>query len=165
MEIVIGLFLFGLIGLKLLRKTKKYVRMSTGRKKRDQYVKSSKRGRGIEYDYSTKIVSTQHHKEIEKLPSVVVKNIIDGDTVDIVCNEVRERIRLDAIDCPEDGQEWGDIATMGLIKLIDGRKKVKLERHGTDIYGRTIGTLFVYDSEKKCWLNVSERMVTLDMHG
>jgi endonuclease YncB( thermonuclease family) len=64
------------------------------------------------------------------------------------------------IDCPEDGQEWGDIATRGLIKLIGG-KSVRLEAHGTDSHGRTLGTLFVYLQHKGEWQNVNERMVTL----
>ena len=161
MELIVGLLIFGFLGLIILNKYEKPSAVGKTRARGDQYTVSGKKAKVRMPAQGNKIPSTQHFEEIEKLPSVVVKNIIDGDTVDIMCNKVRERIRLDAIDCPEDGQEWGDIATMGLIKLIGGHKKVKLERHGTDKYGRTIGTLFVYDSEKKRWLNVSERMVTL----
>ena len=35
------------------------------------------------------------------------------------------------------------------------------EAHGTDVHGRTLGTLFVYLQEKGEWQNVNERMVTL----
>lgn len=67
-------------------------------------------------------------------------------------------IRLSAIDCPEDGQEWGNIAKAGLIKLIGGRE-VQLEIHGEDIHGRTVATIFVNKDDKL--INVSERMVML----
>ncbi len=98
--------------------------------------------------------------QIQNLPKVHVKWVIDGDTV-IVTKGWREiRIRLDSIDCPEDGQEWGDTAKYGLIKLID-RQKVHLEEHGLDDYGRTMATIYVWHVHKGEWLNVNERMVML----
>lgn len=83
--------------------------------------------------------------------------MLDGDTVDVSWpNGEVVRIRLTAIDCPEDGQEWGDIATYGLVKLIGGRV-VYLERDGIDFYGRTLATIYV---EEECELiNVNEKMV------
>ena len=86
--------------------------------------------------------------------------VIDGDTVDVKKQGRRVRIRLDAIDCPEDGQPWGDTAKAGLIKMIGG-KSVHLEEHGYDDYGRTIATVFVRDEQKAKWINVNERMVIL----
>ncbi|RKZ66687.1 MAG: hypothetical protein DRQ48_10570 [Gammaproteobacteria bacterium] len=50
--------------------------------------------------------------------------------------------------------------TSVIIKLIGG-KTVQLEAHGTDVHGRTLGTLFVHLREKGEWQNVNERMVTL----
>ena len=97
---------------------------------------------------------------IEDLPLVKVEYVIDGDTVIVTKNWQRIKIRLDAIDCPEDGQDWGDIATYGLIKLI-GKRKVRLEEHGIDRYGRTIATLYVQHVHGSEWINVNERMVTL----
>ena len=97
---------------------------------------------------------------IQALPVVKVGHVIDGDTVIVSSTSAEYKIRLDSIDCPECGQEWGDIATRGLIKLIGG-KSVRLETHGTDVHGRTLGTLFVYLQEKGVWQNVNERMVTL----
>ncbi len=89
---------------------------------------------------------------------VKVERVIDGDTV-IVSRSFRKiRIRLDSIDCPEDGQHWGDIAKYGLIKMIGGRR-VFLEEHGEDCHGRTVATIFVQHGSK--WINVNERMVTL----
>jgi micrococcal nuclease len=96
--------------------------------------------------------------QIQNLPTARVRYVIDGDTVIVTRWWLDTIIRLDSIDCPEDGQTWGDIATYGLIKLIGGRT-VQLEKHGLDRYGRTLATLYVRDRQK--WLNVNERMVTL----
>ena len=42
-----------------------------------------------------------------------VRHVIDGDTV-IVSKSWRDfRVRLDAIDCPECGQQWGNMAKAG----------------------------------------------------
>ena len=112
---------------------------------------------------SEKVRSTNDVERIRSLPTVNVEYIIDGDTVIVASNYSKLRVRLDSIDCPEDGedgQEWGEIATRGLIKLIGG-KSVRLEVHGADAHNRTLGTLFVYLQEKGEWQNVNERMVTL----
>jgi endonuclease YncB( thermonuclease family) len=99
-------------------------------------------------------------EKITYLPQAQVARVIDGDTV-IISRSWRDIIiRLDSIDCPEDGQPWGDIAKYGLIKLIGG-KKVHLEEHGIDKYGRTLATIYIWHQDKSEWLNVNERMVTL----
>ena len=105
-----------------------------------------------------KVRSVHDIERIEALPVAKIVRVIDGDTVDVLLNDRVHRIRLDAIDCPEDGQEWGDMATRGLIKLIGG-KWVKLEKHGIDPYGRIIATLFIFSVENGEWINVNERMV------
>lgn len=109
---------------------------------------------------SQKVRSAEDVERIQTLPSVKVEHVIDGDTVIVASTSSQVKVRLDSIDCPEYGQEWGDIATRGLIKLIGG-KSVKLEVHGSDVHGRTLGTLFVYLQDKGEWQNVNERMVTL----
>lgn len=101
-------------------------------------------------------ISTQIHT----LPRATVRHVVDGDTVIAVRGWREFRIRLDSIDCPEDGQHWGDIAKYGLIKLI-GRKRVHIEEHGQDDYGRVLATLYVKHPSKDEWMNVNERMVTL----
>lgn len=91
--------------------------------------------------------------------AVKVVHVIDGDTA-VVANGWRKfRVRLDGIDCPEAGQPWGRTARAGLIKLIGGRR-VRLESHGVDDYGRVIGTLYAWHRGKG-WVNVNARMVTL----
>ena len=89
-----------------------------------------------------------------------VEHVIDGDTVIVSSSWRKLRIRLDAIDCPEDGQHWGDIAKYGLIKMIGGRK-IQLEEHCIDKYGRTVATIYVHQGKDTGWINVNARMVTL----
>ena len=99
-------------------------------------------------------------ENISSLPKVKVAYIVDGDTV-IVANGWNDiTIRLDSVDCPEDGQHWGDTAKYGLIKLIGGRR-VHLEQHGLDSHGRTLATIYVQHESGSNWINVNERMVTL----
>jgi len=99
-------------------------------------------------------------EQIPHLPKVKVRWVLDGDTVIVLKGRKEIRIRLDSIDCPEDGQEWGDSAKYGLVKLIGGRM-VHLEEHGIDPYGRTLATIYVWHEKKNEWLNVNEHMVTL----
>lgn len=100
-------------------------------------------------------------QSISDLPQARVIWVVDGDTVIISTSWWSETtIRLDSIDCPEDGQEWGNNSKYGLVKLVGGQK-VRVEEHGVDIHGRTIATLYVWNREKDQWLNVNERMVTL----
>jgi micrococcal nuclease len=112
--------------------------------------------------YTVKALSESALKiQIQDLPKVEVLTIIDGDTVLISKGwHNTTTVRLDAIDCPEDGQEWGDIAKYGLIKLIGGRR-VHLEEHGIDSYGRTLATLHLWNEQKNIWVNVNEQMVML----
>lgn len=86
--------------------------------------------------------------------------VLDGDTIDVRLEGRAVRIRLYSIDCPEDGQPWGDTAKAGLIKMI-GRKTVTLEVHGVDEYGRTLATVFAHHGPESKLINVNERMVML----
>ena len=97
-------------------------------------------------------------RAIDRLPTAKVEYVIDGDTVIVRTVKHTLKIRLDAIDCPENGQQWGDMATYGLIKLVGG-KMVKLEIHGKDIYQRTLATLYVWNPSKSEWINVNEKLV------
>jgi len=103
---------------------------------------------------------TEVKELIDTLPEVKVEHVIDGDTVVVIKNWQRIKIRLDSIDCPEDGQHWGDTAKYGLMKLIS-KRKVRLEEHGIDYYGRILATLYVQHEHGSEYMNVNERMVTL----
>lgn len=97
---------------------------------------------------------------VNDLPRAKVVHVLDGDTVIVLIGRDKNSVRLDSIDCPEDGQPWGNIAAAGLIKLIGGRT-VQLEQHGQDVYGRTLATIYVHHGTEKVWINVNERMVVL----
>lgn len=99
-------------------------------------------------------------EKIPNLPRAKIITVTDGDTVIVKKNGSNISIRLDSIDCPENGQYWGDTAKYGLIKLIGG-KTISLEEHGIDNYGRTLATLYIWNDVKKEWLNINERMILL----
>ncbi len=128
-------------------------------------VRAFSRGSGrAKREPTFRSIETSHRDETSyrdtEYSRVRVLQVIDGDTVDVRQQGTRIRIRLDAIDCPEDGQAWGNTAKAGLIKMIGG-KFVYLEEHGSDGYGRTIATVFLRDEQSAKWINVNERMVTL----
>lgn len=97
---------------------------------------------------------------VEDFREVKVVHVIDGDTLIASTWWEDLKIRLDSIDCPEDGQPWGDTARYGLIKMIGGQY-VRIEEHGRDHHGRTLATIYVKHRCESRWINVNERMVTL----
>jgi endonuclease YncB( thermonuclease family) len=91
---------------------------------------------------------------------VKVRRVLAGDTVIVARWNRCYTIKLEAIECPEGDQHWGDRATAGLIELIAGRK-VKAEVHGRDTYTRSLATLHIKDPNVGGWVNVNARMVVL----
>lgn len=68
--------------------------------------------------------------------------ISDGDTVVLLdSTNTQIKVRLNGIDCPESGQDFGNKATEFVRQLTRGRK-IKVEVKGTDIYNRTLGVLY-----------------------
>lgn len=105
-------------------------------------------------------IKAQSDVQIQNLSKARVRWVNDGDTVIVALGTHEITIRLDSIDCPEDGQPWGDTAKYALIKMI-GRQDVRLEVHGIDPYGRTLATLYIWHKQKNEWTNINERMVML----
>lgn len=89
---------------------------------------------------------------------MTVDYVLDGDTVLVSGSGSKIKIRLDAIDCPEDNQPWGEEAKYALVRMIGGRT-VYLETHGLDRYGRTLAVIYVMDGAELT--NVNEQMVML----
>lgn len=140
----------------LFRLTRRRTRRSRSR----YYKRSSYKICTLEQTEKSQALDANSIREnIMDLPDAEVRKVIDGDTV--VVNKAGSliKVRLDAIDCPEDGQDWGDNAKYGLIKLIGGRS-VKLEEHGADHHGRLLATIYVQEGDDCGWLNVNEKMVT-----
>ncbi len=72
-----------------------------------------------------------------------VVSIADGDTITILTAEKKQiKIRLNGIDAPERGQAFGTKSKEMLSHII-GKSDVRVETHGEDRYGRTIGDVFV----------------------
>lgn len=119
---------------------------------------SSEPQRKSNQKYEYQKVSFRSETIAADLPKVAVEHVIDGDTVIVRQGWSEVRLRLYGIDCPEDGQPWGDIATAGLIKIIGGRS-IYFESHGADRHERTLATIYIWNGNEI--MNVNERMVIL----
>ena len=73
----------------------------------------------------------------------LVVAVSDGDTIRVLdAKKVQHKIRLDAIDAPETGQDFGTQAKKFLSNLVSGRN-VRIVYSSTDRYGRILGTVFI----------------------
>ncbi|MFH1563490.1 MAG: thermonuclease family protein [Nitrospirota bacterium] len=79
--------------------------------------------------------------EVQEFKGKVV-SIADGDTISVMHNGVREKIRLNGIDCPENRQAFGNRAKQFTGNMVFG-KTVTIKGHGKDKYGRTMGDVFL----------------------
>jgi endonuclease YncB( thermonuclease family) len=73
-----------------------------------------------------------------------VVSVVDGDTINILHDNVREKVILYGIDCPETAQAFG----MEAKKFTDDAcygKLVNVEEHGKDSRGRTVGVVLLPD--------------------
>lgn len=75
---------------------------------------------------------------------VKVLSVVDGDTINVLRENARERVIFYGIDCPERDQPFGDEAR----KFTDDRcwkKTVSMDDRGRDSKGRTIAVIFLSD--------------------
>lgn len=78
-----------------------------------------------------------------------VIGVTDGDTLTVLdVSNVQHKIRLDGIDAPESGQDYGQKAKEALSSKVFGQT-VRVRWREADRYGRTIGAVFVGDR----WIN------------
>lgn len=75
-----------------------------------------------------------------------VVGVTDGDTVKVLCDGVETKVRLDQIDAPERKQAFGTKSKEALSHLVFDRM-VRVESSGTDRYGRTLGTLWIGETD------------------
>lgn len=68
--------------------------------------------------------------------------VIDGDTVDVQLESGKIRVRLHAVDAPEEAQPHGKEATAALSKWVLG-KEVEIEPFEQDRYDRLVGIIYV----------------------
>jgi micrococcal nuclease len=76
--------------------------------------------------------------------SGLVVGVLDGDTIDVLHDQHAERIRLNGIDYPEQGQAYGKKAKQAASALVFGRE-VTVYTHGLDKYGRNIADVLLSD--------------------
>lgn len=87
-----------------------------------------------------------------------VIGIKDGDTIVLLTKEKEEMtVRLSEIDAPERKQAFGTVSRTYLSNLIFN-KEVKLDKVGTDRYGRTLGFIFSRNGT-----NINLEMVKMGM--
>jgi len=69
--------------------------------------------------------------------------VTDGDTVVLLTQEKTQiKVRLDAIDCPESRQAFGQRAKQFTSDFCFGKEAVLIS-HGKDRYGRTLGLIII----------------------
>jgi micrococcal nuclease len=85
-----------------------------------------------------------------------VVGVHDGDTISVMHDGHAERVRLEGIDCPEDGQPFGKAAKRAASDLVFGRD-VRVQVAGKDRYGRTLGRVYIGQTA------VSLRIVRLEL--
>jgi endonuclease YncB( thermonuclease family) len=82
-----------------------------------------------------------------------VVSVLEGDTIEVLRDNRRERIRLNGIDCPEMGQDYATNAKQAASDLLLGIE-VTLHTHSKDKNDRTIADVLLPDGS-----NVNQQLV------
>lgn len=83
--------------------------------------------------------------QVEILKGRVI-GVTDGDSIVLLLkNNTQLKVRLEGIDCPESHQDFGEKAKQETVMLCF-QKEVTLHKTGVDRYGRTLGFIFVGDT-------------------
>ncbi len=98
------------------------------------------------------LTSCVTHEQPSSLPSTVerptftstVLSVTDGDTLTVLVNGTREKVRLTGIDCPESDQSFGRQATQ-LATQLALEKTVTVTDLGRDRYRRMLGVVVLPD--------------------
>lgn len=101
--------------------------------------------------------------DVESTPSDLVRvaGIIDGDTIDVLLDGERTRVRIIGIDTPERGECGYQRAASAMQSLVQSRD-VRLEADATqldsDIYDRLLRHVFTADG-----VNVAEELIAVGL--
>lgn len=90
---------------------------------------------------------------------VKVVRVSDGDTAEVVYQDIFLSIRFDHIDAPETrgGQAFSQAARRYLVKLIEGKEVILVtQRKANGGFGRFLGTFYTQDG-----LNVNKAMLAM----
>lgn len=80
-----------------------------------------------------------------------VTRVIDGDTLEVEYARKAYKIRMYGIDAPEKKQPFGQEATNCASSYLLG-KQVTIKAYGTDLYGRTLGEVFLQGRNQNIYL-------------
>jgi micrococcal nuclease len=72
--------------------------------------------------------------------------VTDGDTISVMKAGKAVKIRLEGIDCPEQGQDFGAKAKQFTSDLVFG-KDVEVKEYNLDRYGRMVARIYVQGSD------------------
>ena len=86
------------------------------------------------------ILFIQNYMTLNSSFEAKVLRVIDGDTIEVLYNDERLRIRFFGIDAPELKQEFGVQAKEALSKILNS-KMVEISYKNKDIYGRIVGVV------------------------
>lgn len=101
----------------------------------------------------TEIKKPEQQTDSEKRLVGKVIKVADGDTMTLMDNNGKKRkVRLNGIDCPEIGQDYGDRAKEYVEKLIIN-KYVNVDIIGIDQYDRILGVVYIDD------VNINEALL------
>lgn len=78
-------------------------------------------------------------------------SVTDADTITVRAEDKNFKIRLENIDSPERGQEYGSKATQALGVKLKG-KEIRVEVSGVDKYERLLGTVYIGEENINMWL-------------
>ena len=77
---------------------------------------------------------------------VMVDNVIDGDTIDVLANGRAYRVRYIGVDTPEREEPFYDEATQANRQLVDGQELILVKDVSeTDRYGRLLRYIYLTD--------------------
>jgi micrococcal nuclease len=72
--------------------------------------------------------------------------VTDGDTISVMKAGKAIKIRLEGIDCPESGQDFGAKAKQFTSALVFG-KDIQVKEYNLDRYGRMVARIYVQGSD------------------
>lgn len=84
----------------------------------------------------------------------IVTNVLDGDTIEVTVDGKVVLIRLNGVDCPEDGQGFSAKARQ-FTTLHSLKKKVKIEKVDVDPRGRSVANVMLEDGTNLSYMIVS----------
>jgi micrococcal nuclease len=85
------------------------------------------------------------HPNPQSLEQATVENVIDGDTIDVLIDGERQRVRYYGIDAPEEGEECYEEATERNRQLLGTTVRLEADARNEDKYGRLLRYVFTND--------------------